>query len=140
MTCYWCYWGWPKPIRDIYDDCVKRAGDSAMKYGPAHIVWADENWDSAKWCLDHFDEWVRDWNHEKHHAGQLAVDHKPVVREWSLNRYTNEQLAVVRESLERLIDVPDQFKHEPEGYDDENPGDFPPPPSWECRPRGFADE
>ena len=23
MICYWCYWGWPQPIREIFDDCVE---------------------------------------------------------------------------------------------------------------------
>jgi hypothetical protein len=85
-----------------------------MKYGPAHVVWADENWESAQYCLDYYDEWVRTWNHD---------------------RYTAKELAVVRESLNRLVAVPDEFKCEPEGYDDENPKDFPPPESWECEKR-----
>lgn len=113
-VCYWCYWGWPRAIREIYDACVSRAGESAMRWGPAHIVWEDENWDSAQWCLDTFDEWVRDWNGE---------------------RYTVEQLSVVRESLECLVSVSDEFKHEPEGYDDENPEAFPPPLEWGCERR-----
>jgi hypothetical protein len=110
-VCYWCYWGWPKPIRDIYDDCVNQLGsDSSLMYGPSHIVWADENWDCAQWCLDHFDE----------HKG----------------RCTDEALAVVRESLERLLKVPDEFKSEPGGFKDEDdPADFPPPEHWECEKR-----
>jgi len=118
MMCYWCYWGWPKPIRVIYDDCVQRAGESAMDYGPGHVVWADENWDEAQSCLIYFDEWVRDWNRD---GDEIC--------------YTAEQLAVVRESLERLVLVPDEFKHEPEGYDEEHPNHYPPPASWECEVR-----
>lgn len=118
--CYWCYWGWPKPIRDIYDDCEQRAGESAMLYGPGHVVWADENWGSAWSCLDYFDQWVRLWNYDR-----------------GKDRFTAEQLAVVRESLERLVAVPEEFKREPEGYDDENenPADYPPPASWKCEVR-----
>ena len=106
--CYWCYWGWPKPIRDIYDDCVEVAGYDAMHYGPAHIVWADENWDRAQWCLDHFEEYT--------------------------HGYSDAELAVVRESLERLVAVPDEFKDIPDEWDD-NPKDHPPPKHWECEQR-----
>jgi hypothetical protein len=110
-VCYWCYWGWPKPIRDIYDDCVSRVGESPLLYGPGHVVWADENWNSAQWCLDHFDEHVGD--------GDEA------------------ELAVARESLERLVALPDEFKTEPNGFDadEHDPADFPPPEPWECEKR-----
>ena len=49
MTCWWCHWGWPKPIADIYDDCVERLGgdEGPLLWGPAHVVWADENWELA---------------------------------------------------------------------------------------------
>ncbi len=110
--CYWCCWGWPKPIRDIYDDCTLRIGDElGLLYGPGHVVWADENWDSAQSCLDHFDE--------------------------NKSEYTDEDLAVIRESLERLVAVPDEFKVEPDGYNDNdsNPADFPPPEYWKCEHR-----
>lgn len=113
-VCYWCHWGWPKPIRDIYDDCVKKHSQSLLLYGPAHIVWADENWGSAQWCLDHFDENKGDFSH----CGEKAF-------------------AVVRESLERLLKVPDEFKIEPGGYvaGEHDPADFPPPKHWKCEHR-----
>ena len=110
--CYWCYWGWPKPIRDIYDDCVEKlGGEGALEWGPGHVVWGDENWDSAQWCLDNFDKYKGD--------------------------YTDDELTVVRESLERLLAVPDEFKVEPGGYDGDKhaPADFPPPKHWECEHR-----
>ena len=111
--CYWCHWGWPKPIRDIYDEAIVKLNGNygPLHYGPSHIVWEDENWTSAQWCLDHFDEYSEELsNHEK---------------------------AVVRESLERLLKVPEEYKVEPDGYDDDDeyPGKYPPPEHWECEPR-----
>lgn len=109
MLCWWCYWGWPKPIADIYDDCVEKLGGSSgpLHWGPAHVVWADENWGSAQQCLDTFDAFCSDY-------------------------MTEEQLAVVRESLERLVALPAEWKREPEGYGEGSvPEDFPPPAGWE---------
>ena len=61
-ACWYCYWGWPRPIRDIYDAAAEEflGDETALLYGPAHVVWADEDWMLAQHCLDHFDEWVRD--------------------------------------------------------------------------------
>lgn len=110
-ACYWCHWGWPKPIRDIYDDCVEKlGGDWELEWGPGHVVWGDENWDSRsiQWCLGHLDKYE--------------------------GRDTGDNLTIVRESLERLLAVPDEFKAEPDGYDGDkhDPADFPPPKHWEC--------
>lgn len=107
MTCWWCHWGWPKLIADIYDDCVMKLGgdEGPLHWGPAHIVWEDENWEAAQWCLDHFDEYRRD--------------------------YSDATLAIVRESLDRLVALPDKWKREPIGYgDDSNAPDYPPPDDW----------
>lgn len=111
MICYWCYWGWPKPIREIFDDCVELldGDDDPLRFGPAHVVWEDENWDLAQVCLDDFDE------------------------EASHFCYSPDDLPIVRESLHRLLRVPDEFKREPEGYDGEHPENYPPPAHWECR-------
>ena len=53
-------------------------GEFAMHYGPAHIVWADGNYNSAQWCLDHWAEY----------DGDLIP---------------NEHLEIVRQSLQELI-------------------------------------
>ena len=109
--CYWCYYGWPRPIRDIFDQALGKLGgdDGPLHFGPAHIVWEDENFDSAQRCLDRFEEYGE--------------------------HLTDQQREVVRWSLEQLLAVPDEFKREPEGYDGENPEDYPPPPEWECERR-----
>lgn len=106
MTCWWCRWGWPKPIADIFDEALRRLCGSSgpLYYGPAHVVWDDENWNDAQWCLDHFDEFRGD--------------------------YSDEDLAVVRWSLEALLRVDAEYKVEPAGYDDEHPEKFPPPAHW----------
>jgi len=114
MICWWCHWGWPKPIADIFDDCVKRLGDDEgpLISGPAHVVWGDENWDLAESCLEDLE------CHE-------VVD-MPLAGE-----YVESQLSVVRESLERLATLPDEWKHAPAGYGEKSdPVDFPPPSNW----------
>lgn len=103
--CWWCYWGWPKQIRDIYDRGVAVAGEMAMDYGPAHVVWSDENWDCAPGCLKDCDD--------------------PRYDEWPL-----EDLEAVRCSLRELIALPPELKEAPAGYDGRHPERFPPPASW----------
>jgi hypothetical protein len=107
--CWWCYWGWPKPIADIYDDCLAKLDGwkEPLEFGPGHVVWSDENWDSAQWCLEHFGDYP-----------------KPEYM-------TDDHLAIVRESLERLCALPDEYKHEPDEYEGSNPEDYPPPSHWE---------
>lgn len=103
MICWYCYWGWSKPVREIYDKYEAIAGESAMEYGPAHIVWSDENFDrsSVQWCLDHFDEYRGD--------------------------HTDEALSAVRKSLEELLLLSDEvLGPEPADYDGEHPEKYPP--------------
>lgn len=101
--CWYCYWGWPKPIADIYDRYVALAGESAMHYGPAHIVWEDENFarHHIEWCLAHSDEYRGDCS--------------------------DEELAYVRDSLVALLALDDAvLESEPEGYNGCEPAKFPP--------------
>lgn len=105
--CWYCYHGWPKPVADIYDAAVAELGGDNMPldYGPGHIVWADENFETEhiRWCLDHFEEYVSD-------------------------RYTDEDMAVARRSLERLLAVPESVRCvEPKDYDGESPENYLPP-------------
>lgn len=108
MICWYCHWGWAAPVAEIYRQAVYKLeeNETPLHYGPAHIVWSDENWDSVDWCLEHFDE----------------------------NKGENSEadLAVVRWSLEELAKLPlDQIEIEPEDYDGENPEKYPPPPGVE---------
>lgn len=106
-VCWFCHYGWPKPIADIYDRHIKVAGESAMHYGPAHIVWDDENFERkhVQWSLDHFDE----------HRG----DH------------TDEELSAVRASLVELLALPDSVLDPVPDFDGDDVERFPPPPGME---------
>jgi len=108
--CWYYHWGWPKAIHDIYNAALEKLdGDmSPLNFGPAHIVWEDENWDSAQWCIDHFDEYSKD----------LSEDEKSVVM-WS---------------LQELLKLPERVLNaEPKNYDNEHPENYPPPSDieWE---------
>jgi hypothetical protein len=106
MICWYCFWGWPKQVADIYCEALAALDgcDSLLLYGPGHIVWSDENWDSAQWCLDHFEEY------------------------WGSHDPTPEEKRIVRESLEKLLLVPEEIRMcEPDDYDGEHPENFPPP-------------
>lgn len=66
-TCYFCYWGWPKPIAEIYQRAYKDLEDLAetehddanwleyenpydvLHFSFGHLVWEDENWNQASW-------------------------------------------------------------------------------------------
>lgn len=110
MICYFCYWGWPRQIYDIYKEAVRRLrGDNtALRYGPAHVVWEDENFGCAKQCLDDIETYDGD-----------------------LLKY---ELEVVRWSLEQLDKVPDEIKNIADEYERAfeanekiNIKDYPPP-------------
>lgn len=103
--CYYCYWGWPKPIADIFNKAVEMLGgnEDPLMFGPAHVVWSDENFNSASWCLENFEE-----NRSEY--------------------YCDASHEVVRWSLEELAKLPMDLKTEPDGYyeDDEHPERYPP--------------
>lgn len=103
--CWDCYWGWPKAVAEIYDRACKDLGDEdgqALHYGPAHVVWEDENWHSAECCLEHFDEY----------AENLSESEK----------------VIVRRSLKELAAIPlEERDLQPEGYDGKHPELYPPP-------------
>jgi len=103
-VCWYCYWGWSQAVADIYHRYLPIAGEAAMEYGPAHIVWADENFSrrSVQWCLDNFDDY-RD-------AG------------------SEEELAAVRQSLVDMLALPDEVRDpQPKEYDGQDPDRYPPP-------------
>lgn len=102
--CWYCYWGWPKIIADIYDHALSELDNYSdpLHFGPAHIVWEDENFDQAEWCLENFD---------KYKGG-----------------FTEKELTIVKQSLEELSKVPINLRDiVPDDYDLEYPENFPPP-------------
>lgn len=102
MICWYCHWGWPKAVADIYLKAKGELGfENALHYGPAHVVWEDENFDRAEWCLENFEKY----------SGELS----------------EKEAAVVRRSLEELAALPlSERCVEPEDYDGEAPENFPP--------------
>ena len=104
MICWYCFWGWSKEVVDIYEKYIYVAGEFAMHYGAAHIVWDDENFERehVQWSLDHFDEYKRE-------------------------DCTEEENEAVRQSLIELLELPDSLlAPEPEDYDGEHPENYPP--------------
>jgi hypothetical protein len=102
--CWYCHWGWPKAVAEIFLEARDKldGDDSLLKYGPGHIVWSDENFDSAQWCLEHFDEYRRP-------------------------EYSDADHEVLRESLVKLAALPEEARNcVPEDYDDKHPENFPP--------------
>ena len=92
--CWFCHWGWPEPIANIYLKAVADLREidgnlSPLHFGPAHIVWEDCNFDCAQWCIDNFDEYRGD--------------------------YTDAELAIVMRSLHELLEVEDRLKDSPTG-------------------------
>lgn len=116
MECWYCHWGWPKPIADIYERAVKDLHEftDPLHFGPAHVVWEDENFEPghAEWCLEKFDE-------------NYAVKGK---------RYKDWEFEIVRRSLEDLVRVDPVYRTPPDGFDDLDDAkaeDYPPPDDWE---------
>jgi len=102
--CWYCYWGWAESVANIYKEALKKLSDydSPLHFGPSHIVWEDENFEtsSINFCLEKFNDYR--------------------------SYYTNEELEIVKWSLEELLKIPENERCiEPIDYDDENPALFP---------------
>ena len=69
-------------IKEIYECALVRLGGRSdpLLFGPGHIVWGDNNFDCAEWCLENFDDYR--------------------------GLYSDDDLAIVRESLEELCKIP----------------------------------
>ena len=109
MVCWYCYWGWPRPVWEIYRKYEELAGESAMKYGPAHVVWEDENF-------------------EDEHIANCLEDARNGIgwHQGDAEESPEDKAAVIR-SLEELLAVPLCIRMcVPTDYDDENPENFPP--------------
>jgi len=85
-SCWYCYWGWAVPAAKIFNEAKRRLDgwDDPLTLGPAHIVWADENFDdnSIKVCLDSCDKNKTDW--------------------------PDDIIVVVKWSLEELLKIPEK--------------------------------
>jgi len=104
MICWYCYWGWSKPVVDIYNKYIHIAGEPAMHYGAAHVIWDDENFGRhhIQWCLDNYEKYKRE----------------------DSNREENE--AVKQSLVELLALTDDMLDPEPDNYDGKHPENFPP--------------
>lgn len=104
--CWYCTWGWPEQVANIYKKYLDLldGDDSALEFGPGHIVWSDENFETEhiKWC----------------------IERKPD----EYNRLSPKTYDLVIESLKELLLVPKEIRCCcPEDYDDEHPENYPPP-------------
>lgn len=118
--CWYCHWGWAAEVWQIYARAkadidalgADVGGERAMHFGPAHVVWEDENWDSTAFCIGECDEWLAGRLPNHAYAGQ----------------FTPEVLAIIRRSLVELAALPEAVREPcPAGYDGERPERFPPP-------------
>lgn len=109
--CYFCAWGVPPKVKEIYDRAVRDLdsidgvdGDSAMRYGPGHIVWDDFNLERehVEYCISVCDDKSR-------HYG---------MRE--------DAVAIVRRSLVELLELPDGTIPEVTESMNDNAEDHPP--------------
>lgn len=60
---------WSDRVKEIYTQAVIDLGGNIfpLHFGPAHVVWEDDNLDCAQECLDNFDEFrgdYKDWQLE----------------------------------------------------------------------------
>ncbi len=101
--CWYCHWGWSKPVAEIYLAAVEKLGgdDIELRDGISHVIWEDENFHLAESQLEKFDSY-------QHRTG---ID----------------ELAIVKWSLEELVKIPLDIRcPEPDDYEGENPQDYPP--------------
>lgn len=118
-VCWFCHWGWPKQIVDIrlqaekeldeLEDDQRGYATHPLEFGPGHVVWSDENFDDAivKSCIK-------------------DCDNPPSY----MDGFSKHELAIVKKSLEALLQVPAEMRTPPQGYDGKNPEKYPPPPEW----------
>ena len=103
MICWYCHWGWAKPVAEIYSRALADLGgdEFPLLFGPAHVVWEDENFDCAEACLEDFEKYKGDNG--------------------------DDELAIVRRSLEELAALPESVRcPEPDDYDGDHPELYPP--------------
>lgn len=104
MICWYCYWGWPQQVVEVYRKWLVELGYGTLHFGPAHVVWEDENFETGiiQSCIDSAEEHRQD--------------------------LTDEELNSVIGSLRELLLVPEAIRCcKPKGYNGLRPEDFPPP-------------
>jgi hypothetical protein len=118
--CYWCHWGWPKPIRDIYDRADKALNGNAdvILNTLARTVWENENFDdfNVRRCI---------------YEIEMGIP--------GSDGYRREDQALVVETLRELLLVPGEMRQPPEDFeesDGEHPENFPPPTHRDCGEAG----
>lgn len=105
--CWYCIYGLPKPVADIWQEALNKLPfDEPLLYGPAHVVWSDNNFEdeSIKFCLKECDR-KGYWNYE------------PAA------------IAIVRESLEKLLLIPEEVRVPPGAQAENDDGEPMPPPA-----------
>jgi len=103
--CWYCYWGWPTPVAEIFNRYKAVIGESPLEFGPGHIVWSDENFDneSIDWCLNEARA------HESHYD------------------FEDGAFPLVFRSLEELRAVPENVRCPPIEFINNDPELSPPP-------------
>lgn len=107
--CWYCHWGWPLEVANIARAArADLGGDShLLEYGPAHVVWCDENFGDAN-----IEACIRECDQDRGRYGHIS----------------DAEMAVVRRSLVDLLAVPAHVREcVPADYDGECPADYPPP-------------
>lgn len=110
--CWYCHWGWPKPIYDIYRKYVDLLGaEYFLESGPAHIVWGDENFDreNVEYLLGLYDQ--------KHPLWEVEEN------------FTPERIEIIRQSLIELLTLPKEYLNDRFQLADEVDA-VPPPSHW----------
>ena len=118
-VCWYCYWGWPKEVFDVYRKYVEEAGsDSLFTAGPSHIVWSDENFGDGdiNWCLKICT--AEGLKEVYGYEGKSAAEYYGV---------DELDIDVVHRSLVVLREVSESIRLcVPKDYDGNNPKEFPP--------------
>lgn len=88
-------------VAAIYNEALaKLDGDeSPLCFGPAHIVWEDDNYEDhwINWCLERFDEHWKNYCDDNYLPGAPAIE---------------ADGKIVRESLEKLLLIPEEQRFE----------------------------
>lgn len=105
--CWYCTWGIPIKAAEVYLDAIdKLRGDTdPLRYGPAHAIWDDYNFDyhSIKSCLNNFSTYA------------------------NYSDFSDSELRVVRWSLMKLLQIPEnELDIEPDIDDNELGENYPP--------------